>query len=149
MIIFGRPISFLWSTFYDIFSEIPVRISKGEKKGPFSPLRDYPKFFHRFCSIFLFLQEMCLVRLSLPQWTRFFQQKLKLPSKSTFYLKKSSFLGKYTLFLPDKRLTPNFFRRFWPNFFFLQEICLVGLSLPKWTRFFQQKLKLLSKSTFW
>ena len=63
-------------------------------------------------------QEICLVGLSLPQRTRSFQQKLKLPSKSTICLKKFSFLGKFTLFLPNKRLTPKYFGRFWQNFFF-------------------------------
>ena len=45
-------------------------------------------FVGRFWPIYVFLQEMCYIRLFIDKWTRFLSKKSKLPQKATFYSKK-------------------------------------------------------------
>ena len=47
-------------------------------------------FVSRFWPIYVFLQEICYIRLFIDKWTRFLSKKSKLPQKATFYSKKNS-----------------------------------------------------------
>ena len=115
---------------------------------PFSSLR-LPKTFSPFLVNFLISPDnMFSLGCLYPNDLDFFQQKMKLSSKSSFSQKQSTLFGKFTSFCPTK----TWLEKFWTilaEFFFLPGNIFSCVVFTPTNSLFQQKLKLSSKSTFY